>query len=196
MRDIHMNSAYLKKTLLLAGISLAFCGWAAAQDPSSASAQSPSAEKKTPPKPKKTWTEDDVSSLRSPADKYVDEQAQAQAAAAQAKNPSSVQSAAAKAVPRDKPPRLSDPKTVDSADTMIAWEDRDIAAQEEFVARLKEQRDAAPLSEQPALEGKIADRERIIANTRAERDGLVAQRDQLRQKAAAPAGKAASQPPQ
>src|SRR5439155_18140171 len=91
--------------------------------------------------------------------------------------------------PRDKHPLLSDPKTVESADKMIAWEDRDIAAQEEFVARLKTQLETAAFENRDHLQKLIIERQQIIADTRKERDGLVAQRKGLEKKAVvAPAG--------
>ena len=92
---------------------------------------------------------------------------------------------------------LSDPKTVESADKMIAWEERDIAAQEEFVIRLKTQLESAPLEDRDHLQKLIIERQKIIADTRSERDGLVAQKKALAKKSAAASdGANAAQPPQ
>ena len=193
-----MKQSYLSRLALLLGIALASCGFAMAQDNSANKTQS--MEKKNPSaKPKKTWTDDDVSALHSPADSYKDQkQAQVQNAGDAARNPAQAQDTpASKEPPRDKPPLLSDPKTVESADKMIAWEDRDIAAQEEFVARLKTQLETAAFENRDHLQKLIIERQQIIADTRKERDGLVAQRKGLEKKAAvAPAGESAAQPPQ
>jgi len=194
-----MKHLHLTRVTLLLGMIPGLCGLAAAQDNSSTPTQSNPANKKSPPaKPKKTWTDDDVSALHSPADSYKD-QKKAQNAGDAAENPgASQETAASKEPPRDKPPRLSDPKTVESADKMIAWEERDIAAQEEFVVRLKTQLETAPSEDRDHLQKVIIERQKIIADTRAERDGLVAQKKALEKKAA-PAGdsvNAAAQPPQ
>jgi hypothetical protein len=187
---------HLSRLTLLLAIAIALCGSARAQDNSSPSAQSNSADKKTPnAKPKKIWTDDDVSTLHSPADSYKD-QNQVQVGEA-AKEASSAQSTAVSKEPRDKPPLLSDPKSVDSADKMIAWEDRDIAAQEEFVARLKTQLESAEPENRDHLQTLITERQKIIADTRKERDHLVAQKKSLEKKAVGtPAGESAAQPPQ
>ena len=190
-----MTQAHLLKATLLLAITLAMAGFATAQDNSAASTQSNSASKKV--KPKKTWTDDDISALHQAADSRT-EQKQIQNASDEIKNPPSAQdTSASKEPPRDKPPLLSDPKTVESADKMIAWEDRDIAAQEEFVARLKTQLETAAFENRDHLQKLIIERQQIIADTRKERDGLVAQRKGLEKKAAgAPAGESVAQPPQ
>jgi len=191
-----IKQSYLSKLMLLLGTTLALCGSSAAQDNSSAPTQSNSANRKTPnTKPKKTWTDDDVSALHSPADSYRDQkQAQADETAEDA---TSVQPTPVSKEPRDKPPLLSDPKSVESADKMIAWEERDIAAQEEFVARLRTQLESAAPEERDHLQSLLIDRQKIIADTRKERDGLLAQKKSLEKKATGtPAKDNAGQPPE
>jgi len=198
MRETLMKQSYLSRLALLLGIALVSCGFAVAQDNSANKTQS--TEKKNPSaKAKKTWTDDDVSALHSPADSYKDQrQTQVQSAGDAARNSAEAQDTpASKEPPRDKPPLLSDPKTVESADKMIAWEERDIAAQEEFVARLKTQLESAPLEDRDHLQKLIIERQKIIADTRSERDGLVAQKKALAKKSAAASDSAnAAQPPQ
>ena len=192
-----MTQPHLSKATLLLAMTLAMAGFATAQDNPAASAQSNSASKKA--KPKKTWTDDDISALHQAADSRNEQkQSQIQNASDEIKNPPSAQdTSGSKEPPRDKPPLLSDPKTVESVDKMIAWEDRDIAAQEEFVARLKTQLETAAFENRDHLQKLIIERQQIIADTRKERDGLVAQRKGLEKKAAvAPAGESAAQPPQ
>jgi len=198
MRETLMKQSYLSRLALLLGIALASCGFAVAQDNSANKTQS--TEKKNPSaKAKKTWTDDDVSALHSPADSYKDQrQTQVQSAGDAARNSAEAQDTpATKEPPRNKPPLLSDPKTVESADKMIAWEDRDIAAQEEFVIRLKTQLESAPLEDRDHLQKLIIEHQKIIADTRSERDGLVAQKKVLAKKSAAASDSAnAAQPPQ
>ena len=191
-----MKQFHFSRLMLLLGIAIALCGSARAQDDSSPSTQSNSADKKTPnAKPKKIWTDDDVSTLHAPADSYKD-QNQVQVGEV-AKSASSAQPTAVSKEPRDKPPLLSGPKTVESADKMIAWEDRDIAAQEEFVARLKTQLESAEPENRDHLQNLITERQKIIADTRKERDGLVAQKKSLEKKATgAPADDSTAPSPQ
>jgi hypothetical protein len=194
-----MKKSHFSGFVLLLGMQLASGALATAQDNASASTQSNSANKKaSSAKAKKTWTEDDVAALHSPADSYRDQQqAQVQGAGDVAKNPASAQETSAlNEPPRDKPPLLSDPKTVESADKMIAWEDRDIAAQEEFVARLKTQLETAAPEARDHLENLIVERQKIILDTRKERDGLIAQKRTLEKKHAANSTISATETPQ
>src|SRR5207245_6752921 len=71
------------------------------------------------------WSSDVCSSDLSPADVYLEKkEAQDKAAAKQAAD--SQQPAAAKPVSPSPAPLLSNPKTLEDADRMIAWEKRDI----------------------------------------------------------------------
>lgn len=150
------------------------------------------------PKPAKVWSDDDVQSLRSPADYYRDQKQADEAAAdaATAQAAAAAKQAAAKPGPKDvAPPALSNPKTVGAADQMIAWENRDIAAQQDFARNLEQQLAAAPPDQKARLQKALDDRMKIIADTQKERDGLVAQRDKLQQKPA-DNGSVPQQPPQ
>jgi hypothetical protein len=183
---------HIAKLTLLFGIMPFLCSLLSAQTPDSspAQAQSDSASKKpTKSRPKKTWTDDDINSLRSPVDSYRD---QKQLDVHDTANPANSTQASANEPAPNKPPRLSDPKSVESADQMIAWEDRDIAAQEEFVAKLRSRLDTAASEERAHLEDLIVEREKIIADTRKERNGLVAQKKVLEKKEAAAKSAAAN----
>jgi hypothetical protein len=107
---------------------------AVAQDaaPSSAKPQAQTAAQKKP----KVWTDDNIDSVRTPADDYQiqqqiqqQEQQQAQQAAAQ--------KAAAQAAAVSGPT----PKSVKQADSMIAAKKRDLADQQQYMQRL--QKDAS-----------------------------------------------------
>jgi len=183
---------HIVKLAISVGVMAILCGSLAAQAPdsSAAQAQPDSASKKAlKSKAKKTWTDDDMGSLRTPADAYRDQKQLDPQQTANA--PNSAQPSANQAR-TDKPPKLSDPKTVESADKMIAWEERDIAAQEEFVAKLRSRLDSAAPEERAHLEDLIVEREKVIADTRKERDGLVAQKKALEKKETAAKSAAAN----
>src|SRR5882672_970950 len=135
----------------------------------------PAKQAKPAPKPHKVWTDDEIGSLRSPANSYMDANYN-QAAG----TPDSEQPAAAKPRPHAAAPALSNPKTVDDADKMIAWEKRDVDAQTEYVERLKKE---------------LRERIQILADTRGEMETLVGQKKELQKKAAANSNSAAAQPP-
>jgi hypothetical protein len=90
-------------------------------------------QRKAAAKTHKVWTEDDLATVRRPADAYADkEAAQNQAAVPTQAADATRQDSASKP---DKPPKtapLAHANSVDDADKKIAWEERDIQGQEEF----------------------------------------------------------------
>lgn len=171
--------------IILALCPLGVNGQQASQ--SSTSASNPQTSQKSPEKPKpaakstKVWTEDDISSVRTPADDYMDvERAQTAAAAANQPKPAATNSAKP-----DQPPLLSNPKTVDSADKMIAWEQRDIDSQQEYLQKLQSQLATAPDDQKAHIQAWIDQEIKTIADTKKEQAGLVAQKKDLEKKAAA-----------
>jgi hypothetical protein len=152
-------------------------------------AKSPQATAKEPssaPKKHKVWTDDEVSTLRTPADSYVDQKQAAEAASAAA---ASVAAKEAKSMPKsDKhvggPPALSNPKSTDDADRMIAWENRDIDAQQEFIDKLRTQLQQATPEDRDQLEKDLAKRVHMLEVTKKERDTLATQKKELGKKAA------------
>lgn len=143
------------------------------------------------------WTNDDVKTLRSPADIYTKEkEAQAAAAAAAAKQAAAAaKQAAAKPAPRGAPPALSNPKTPEDADKMIAWENRDIAAEQQFVDELKQEAEQAPPDQKDRLQRLLQQHIEELANTRKEMEGLVVKKKDLEKKPAAGNNTAATTPP-
>jgi hypothetical protein len=181
-----MKNSTLVRTLIFAAAALALALASHAQEPPQSSTSASSSARKDQSKKPKVWTEDNISSVRSPADNYVDEE-QAQAALrAEAKKAATAPATPAKEAKLSAPPALSNPKTVDSADKMIAWEDRDIAAQTEFVAKLQAELAQAPPGDQQRLQNLIRERQKIVADTQAERQALVDQKKDLEKKAATP----------
>jgi hypothetical protein len=134
------------------------------------------------PKKHKVWTDDEVSTLRTPADDYVEQKQAAEAATAAAA------AEMAKSKPKTEkavagPPRLSNPKSPEDADDMIAWENRDVDAQTEYVDKLRTQLEQASPEEREQLEKKLTQRMQIVEDIKKERDGLVAQKKELEKKA-------------
>ena len=141
-------------------------------------------KKQTPAsKTHKVWTEDDLATVRTPADSYAErETAQAQAATAatqqQQQTDAAKQTSATSAKPPKTPP-LAHANSVDDADKKIAWEERDIQAQEEFIDRTQRELDQAPSDQREHLQKVIEENQKILADTRKELAGLQAQRKQL-----------------
>jgi hypothetical protein len=144
-----------------------------------------SAKDSSAPKKHKIWTDDEVSTLRTPADDYVEQKQAAEAATAAA---AAAAAEMAKSKPKSEkvvsPPRLSNPKSPEDADRMIAWENRDVDAQQEYVDTLRTQLEQASPEERERLEQKLTQRIQIVADTKKERDALVAQKKELEKKAA------------
>jgi hypothetical protein len=150
----------------------------------------PAKQAKSAPKPHKVWTDDEVGSLRSPANAYMDAKySQADGAA------DSKEAAVVKPKPHVASPALSNPKTVDDADKMIAWEKRDVDAQTEYVEHLKKQIEEAPQEDKERLKKVLQERIQILADTHGEMETLVQQKKELQKKAAADSNNAAAQPP-
>jgi hypothetical protein len=175
------------RTILAATVfsALALAGPPAfAQDPAQGT---PKQQEKAAPKPK-VWTNDNIGTVLSPSDVYLEQQKQKQEEAQEAAEKKTAAAPkptnAAPKVPTASPV-LSNPKTVDSANSMIAWEQRDIDAQQQFVDRLQQELEDAPDSEQQHIRDRIAERTRAIESTKKEMQGLEAQKDALEKKAAA-----------
>ena len=130
----------------------------------------------------KVWTEDDLATVRTPADSYAErETAQAQAATAatqQQQIDAAKQTSGTPAKPPKTPP-LAHANSVDDADKKIAWEERDIQAQEEFIDRTQRELDQAPSDQREHLQKVIEENKQILAETRKELAGLQEQRKQL-----------------
>jgi hypothetical protein len=190
MKNSFLSSAILASAALLGLSSAAF-----AQNDAQPNA-TPAKQDKPAPKPHKVWTEDEVGSLRTPADAYIDakDKQAAQAAAAQ-------QSATAneKAPPKKEqkgvpPPTLTNPKSLEDADKMIAWENRDVAAQQEFLEKVKQELDDAPADQKERLTKLLEERTKILADTREELKNLETKKKEI-EKPAPHSDAAGAQPP-
>jgi len=174
------------KVKLVTFVTAALVLTPAARSQSTSQLATPQQEQKPATKPHKVWTSDDLGTLRSPADVYLETEqrnAEEQAAAAAQQAAAARQADGAQpAKKKNNPPKLSNPKTAAAADDMIAWEERDIQAQTEYVAQLRQQLSQAPPEDKPRLEKMIQERIQIIADTKQERDGLAAQKKALEKK--------------
>jgi hypothetical protein len=169
-----------------------------AQDAAQESAPSAQAanQRKPAPTPRKVWTDDDVTSLRSPADIHVREKEEQAAEAAVRQTATAKPAADPKPTRPGGPPALSNPKTLEDADKMIAWENRDVEAQQEFVDRLQKEINEAPADQKERLQKLLQERAQILADLRKEQQKLVAQRKELEKKAADNIAAAAPPPSQ
>jgi hypothetical protein len=165
------------------------------------SSQTPAKDSSPAPKKHKVWTDDEVTTLRTPEDNYVEQKQAAETATAAATAAAAQQ---AKSNPKsDKhvggPSALSNPKSPADADRMIAWESRDVEAQQELIDKLHTQLEQATAEDHDRLEKYLAKQMETLAQTKKERDALVAQKKDLQKKAspeAKPVDSASSFSPQ
>ena len=157
-----------------------------AQDAQDAKPSQAPAKESSAPKKHKVWTDDEVSTLRTPEDNYIEQKQVAEAAAAAAAQQ-------AKSTPKSEKhvgaaPALSNPKSPEDADRMIAWESRDVDAQQEFIDKERTQVEQAGPENREVLEKDLAKHLTMLENTKKERDALVTQKKELEKKAS-PEGK-------
>src|ERR1700692_4248848 len=115
-----------------------------AQDTQDAkSSQAPAKDSPSAPKKHKVWTDDEVSTLRTPADNYVEQKQAAEAANVAAAAAEQAKSKHKSGQHVGGPAAWSNPKSPDDADRMIAWENRDVDAQLEYVDTLRTQLEQA-----------------------------------------------------
>jgi len=133
----NMTMKIFSRILLLASFIFAGVLLAHAQEPSQSAApqkqqEKPAPAKAAPAKPAaKVWTDDDLTSLRSPADDYqIEQQQEKQAQQAAAQQGASKQPAAAV--------DPSMPKTVQQADSMIADKSRYLTSEQDYLQRLQQ----------------------------------------------------------
>ena len=176
---------FLFSVILACAAAIGLATPACAQSDSQKSAKpakyrKPAKPEQPAPKTHKVWTEDDLGTMRKPADIYAErEAAQTQAAAPAQPADAAKQTSASKT---DKPPKvapLAHANSVDDADKKIAWEERDIQAQEEFIDRLQQELGQASPDRKEHLQQVFEEHKQILADTRKELEGLKAQRKQL-----------------
>jgi hypothetical protein len=193
-----MRNSIFERSVVLAGTTLIMAGLTFAQDAAKQSDQnSPGAHQQKPPsKPHKVWTDDDVNTIRRRGDITI---ATAQNATLPEAKDAPPEMAAKKPAEKSSLPSgkaaLSNPATAAEADEMIAWEQRDIDAQQQYVDRVQEQLDQAPADQKEHFQKMLAERQKILADVRREQQQLIADRKALEKKASQ-GNLAASQSPQ
>jgi hypothetical protein len=127
----------------------------------------------------KVWTDDNLSSLRSPADVYHDEQQKQKEAQDTTKE-------AASAPPTSTEPRTQSPKTVQEADAMIAKEQSDLAAAQDYVQQLKSQVNDPTLNdkEKERLQWRLKSRSLTAEQLQSDLAELQKEKETLAKKAA------------
>ncbi len=195
MKNQSLVRYMLVMSAVLGGAALA-CG----QDATGRSNQKNAArQQKAAAKPHKVWTDDDLGSLhRSPGVTVAQahpesEMPKAQGApdsapAADAKKPES------KPALKTGPDVLARPKTIDDAEKMIAWEQRDIDSQQEYVDRVQDQLDQAPADQKERLQKMLTERQQILADVRREQQQLMAEKKLLGKKSAGDSSASAQSP--
>lgn len=189
-----------REALLTASVVLALsCGAASAQQSQSSSTDSSQKQAATVQKSKpasaktpKVWTEDDIASVRTPADDYMDQE-RAQAPEAPAAANQSQPATAKSGQQPTAPPALSNPKTAEDADKMIAWEQKDVNAQQQFINDLKQQVDAARPDQKDRLQKLLQQHINNLAVTQKELQAVQAQKEALEKKPA-PGSNSTQQP--
>jgi hypothetical protein len=196
-----MKNQTLVRSMLLMSAVLSGAALVCGQDTSGQSVQKDAArQQKAVAKPHKVWTDDDLGSLRRTSGVTV---AQAHPESEMPKTQGSAEPtpAANAKKPEGKPAlktgadALAHPKTADDADKMIAWEQRDIDSQQEYLDRVQEELDHAPADQKEHLQKVLTERQQTLADTRREQQQLIADKKLLQKK---PAGEssASSQSPQ
>jgi hypothetical protein len=136
----------------------------------------------------RVWTEDDISTVRTQADKVIDasdRQRQGATEAAAAHEASEKQDVRDPAKPPAKKPPLSQAKSAEDADAKIGWEKRDIQGQEEYIAGLEQRLPSATPEERAHLQQLIATHKQYIVESQKEMQGLEEQKRNFQKPSAA-----------
>ena len=192
---MRMDNSLFLSAILATAAALGFSAPAFAQSDSQKKTP-PAKQAKPAPKAHKVWTDEEVGSLRSPADAYAEasERQNTQAGDTQQPGTANQTSGSKPQGNGGPPPVLTNPKSLEDADKMIAWENRDIAAQEEFLDKLKQQIAEAPADQKERLTKLLAQRTQVLANTRNELKNLQTKKRELA-KPSAPSVTASAEPP-
>ena len=167
-KNTFVYSAVLALAAVLGLSSAAF----AQSDPPKNAAQAKQHEQA----PKRVWTNYDLESVPAPAATKPDQTAHSGAS----EQPAAVNQNADSQQPKvARPSAFTNPKSVEDADKSIAWENRDIEAQQEFLAKIKKEIDESPADQKDRLTKLLESRTQILADTQAELKNLQAKRKYL-----------------
>ena len=180
-------------------VVLLTCSLSNAQDAAKQSGQGASSARQQKAA-RKVWTDDDMGSVRRRGDVNVaaaqNPTVPAGGEAAPAPTPAATSSSTAHAGTAEATGKkaLSNPKTAEEADNMIAWEQRDIDSQQQYVDQVQQQLDQAPADQKAHLQKILAERQQILADVRREQQDLIGQKKALQKKSGDTSVAASTQP--
>lgn len=148
--------------------------------------------KKTPKKAK-VWTDDNIDSLRSPADVYQMQQEQENEQAEASKQPAAKQAGTQSSAQQGMYP-VPVAKTPQQADQIIASDQQDIKEQQDSIKQTEQELATAPDSYKDRLNWRLNSRKAAIARLQAQIADLQKQKNALQSKASAANGAAPSSP--
>jgi hypothetical protein len=175
---------------LAAALGLSSAAFAQSDSQKSAT---PSKQHKQAPKKEKVWTNDDFGSVPAPAAAKANQTASSDASEQPA--PAN-QTAGSNQRMGGGAPVFTNPKSVAEADRMIAWENRDIDAQQEFLAKVRREIDEAPADQKDRLTKLLQQRMQILADTQNELKNVEMKKKDLEKPPADNNSASAEQPPQ
>ena len=197
--ELRMRNSSLLRAAVASTVLIGFSVAAHAQsEPQKKNTNTPAQSQKPAPKPHKVWTEDNLSTVRTQADNYIEAKDRQSTAAANAT--ASVQTAAEKQ-PAANPQKAPNPaplahaKSAADADFKIEWEKKDIQGQEEYLVRMQGELEQAPPEQKEHIQKLIEQHTQILADTRKELQGLEQQKKDFQKNPPAQGSSPGSQPP-
>lgn len=183
-----MKTRHFFRVIIAAAAVLGASLTTTAQQQASQTAAPQKQAKPAAAKTAKVWSDDDLSSLRSPADNYQIEQTKEKEAQKAAAQQASTQTAVADG---------SKPKTVQQADGMIADKQRTFASEQEYLQQVKQQANDPSVSglEKKRLEWRLESHTATAQHLASQIKQLQADRDALAKKPTASGNAPATPPP-
>ena len=196
--ELRMKNSSLLRAVIASTLVIGFSATAYAQSEPQKKDTTTSAQSQKPAaKPHKVWTEDNLSTVRTQADNYIEAKDRQSTTAVNAT--ASVQTAAEKqpAGNSQKPNTapLAHAKSAQDADFKIEWEKKDIQGQEEYLARMQGELEQASPEQKEHIQKLIEQHKQILADTQKELQGLQEQKKDFQKNPAAQTAPAGSQPP-
>jgi len=195
-----MKNSSLMRIAVTSTILIGFSATAHAQsEPRKKNKTAPAQTQQPASKPHKVWTEDNLSTVRTPADRYS-EAKDRQSAGSHSEAAASLQEASEKQPVANsqksaKIPPLSHAKSVEDANFKIEWEKKDIQGQEEYLVRMQGELEQAPADQKEHIQKLIEQHQQILADTRNELKGLEEQKKDFQKNPAGQSASANQQPP-
>ena len=196
--ELRMKNSSLLRAVIASTIVIGFSASAYAQsEPQKKDSTTSTQSQKPAPKPRKVWTEDNLSTVRTQADLYIEAKDRQSTAAASAtasvQTPAEKQPAGNSQKPNTAP--LAHAKSAEDADAKIEWEKKDIQGQEEYLTRMQGELEQASPERKEHIQKLIEQHKQILADTQKELQGLQEQKKDFQKNPAGQTAPAGSQPP-